>query len=71
MTTTTTAEEQAAKDAARYVPQNPRPLCRDFVEQPEPSAFWCGGCHWNRPMHDDEVARSAIARELARLDATP
>lgn len=59
----------AAEHAARNVPDNPRPLCRDFVEQPEPSAFWCGTCHWNRPMHSDEVARAAIAAELERLRA--
>jgi hypothetical protein len=53
--------------AARNVPQNPHPLCRDFVEQPEPAEFWCATCHWNRPMHDDEAARTAIANELARL----
>lgn len=53
--------------AARNVPRNPQPLCRDFVEQPEPSAFWCGRCSWNRPMHDDETARAAIAAELDRL----
>lgn len=62
--------EQAAEHAARNVPDNPRPLCRDFTEQPEPSAFWCGTCHWNRPMHDDEVARTAIAAELERIAGT-
>ena len=55
--------------AARNVPHNPQPLCRDFVEQPEPSAFWCGRCSWNRPMHDDDVARTAIADALALLAA--
>lgn len=57
--------------AYRNVPHNPHPLCRDFVEQPEPSAFWCGRCHWNRPMHDNEAERTAIANELERLKATP
>ncbi len=55
--------------AERNVPRNPRPLCRDFVEQPRPSAFWCGRCHWSRPLHDNETARAAIAAELDRLAA--
>lgn len=53
--------------AARNVPANPHPICRDFVVQPEPSAFWCGFCHWNRPLHDDETYRTAVAAELARI----
>lgn len=60
---------KAAEAAARNVPQNPNELCRDFQEQPEPSAFWCGNCHWNRPMHDDEIEREAIAAALDRLPA--
>jgi hypothetical protein len=69
---TTPADDRrtrAAEAAARNVPNNPHPLCRDFVEQPEPSAFWCGRCHWNRPMHDDEIAREAISKALDRLPA--
>jgi hypothetical protein len=58
--------------AARNVPHNPNPLCRDFQAQPEPAAFWCATCHWNRPMHDNEHQRTAIANELAYLGlATP
>lgn len=53
--------------ASRNVPRNPNPLCRAFTPQPEPAAFWCATCHWNRPMHDDEHARSVIANELAYL----
>ena len=69
---TTPAEDRrkrATEDAARNVPNNPHPLCRDFVEQPEPSAFWCANCHWNEPMHDDEIERQAIAEALDRLPA--
>ena len=54
-------------NAERNVPQNPRPLCRDFTPQPEPAEFWCATCGWNRPMHNDERERAAIAAELARL----
>lgn len=61
---------KADEAAARNVPRNPNPLCRDFQPQPEPSAFWCGNCHWNRPMHDDEIVREAIAYALDRLPAT-
>ena len=67
-----TAEERrakAAEAAARNVPQNPNPLCRDFQPQPEPAEFWCANCRWNRPMHDDEVERAAIAEALDRLPA--
>jgi hypothetical protein len=73
MTNTETTSRFAAMDlspeahAFRQVPDNPNPLCRDFVAQLDPSAFWCGYCHWNRPMHDDERARTAIANELAYL----
>lgn len=63
----TTDPTRAAEQAARNVPRNPRPLCRDFQEQPEPSAFWCATCGWNKPMHADEVERAAIAAELDRL----
>lgn len=52
------------------VPAHPQPVCRDFADQPEPSAFWCGSCGWNRPLHDDEPFRAAVASELQRL-ATP
>lgn len=53
--------------AARNVPQNPNPLCRDFQPKPEPAAFWCATCGWNKPMHDDEARRSAIAEALKCL----
>ena len=55
--------------AARTVPNNPNPLCRDFTPQPEPAEFWCANCRWNEPMHDSEEARAAIAAELDRLTA--
>lgn len=71
MTNHTTEQRyaKAAAAAARNVPNNPHPLCRDFQQQPEPATFWCGRCHWNEPMHDDEIARAAIAAELDRLAA--
>jgi hypothetical protein len=72
MTETRTDEERRAKAreaAARNVPQNPNPLCRDFQAQPEPAAFWCANCHWNRPLHDDEIVRAAIDEALDRLPA--
>ncbi|MBD9700715.1 hypothetical protein IHE56_01125 [Streptomyces sp. ID01-12c] len=53
--------------AARNVPNNPRPLCRDFQPKPEPAAFWCVTCGWNKPMHDDEARRTAIAKALECL----
>lgn len=53
--------------AARWVPNNPHPLCRDFQPKPEPSEFWCVTCGWNEPMHDDEETRSAIAEALKCL----
>lgn len=65
MPETVTAE---AARAAYWVPNNPRPLCRDFTPKPAPAAFWCTTCGWNEPMHADENARSAIAAELKRLD---
>jgi hypothetical protein len=70
VTDTEERRTRAVEAAARNVPQNPNELCRDFQEQPEPSAFWCGNCHWNRPMHDDEIAREAITAALDRLAAT-
>jgi len=60
---------KAREAASRNVPRNPNPLCRDFQQQPEPSAFWCANCHWNKPMHSDEIAREAIAEALDRLPA--
>jgi hypothetical protein len=54
--------------AERNVRRNPQPLCRDFVALPAPSEFWCETCSWNRPMHDDERHREAIAAELLRLN---
>jgi len=62
-------DDSPEASAARTVPQNPQPLCRDFVEQPEPFAFWCGRCLWNRPLHASEECRAAIAAELDRLAA--
>lgn len=53
--------------AARNVPQNPNPLCRDFQPKPEPAEFWCANCRWNKPMHDDEARRTAIAKALECL----
>lgn len=53
--------------AERNVPRNPRPLCREFVAQPPPAAFWCTTCGWNEPMHASEEHRAAIATELERL----
>ena len=58
-----------AARAARTVPQNPNPLCRDFTPQPEPAEFWCANCRWNEPMHADENERAAIAEALDRLPA--
>ncbi|MEU8829398.1 hypothetical protein [Streptomyces sp900116325] len=58
-----------AARAARNVPSNPNPLCRDFTPKPAPSEFWCANCRWNEPMHADENARAAIAVELAHLAA--
>lgn len=57
--------------AARYVPQNPNQLCRDFQSKPEPAEFWCANCRWNEPMHADETARAAIADALKCLPAEP
>lgn len=56
-----------AARAARWVPENPHPLCRDFTPKPPPSAFWCAHCNWNEPMHADETTRAAIADELRRI----
>jgi hypothetical protein len=56
--------------AARNVPVNPRPLCRSFQSQPEPAEFWCATCHWNKPMHDDDTRRAAIAEALNCLPVT-
>lgn len=53
--------------AARWVPANPRPLCRGFQPKPGPAAYWCVTCGWNKPMHDDEARRSAIAEALKCL----
>lgn len=52
--------------AERNVPHDPRPLCREFVAQPDPAEFWCRTCRWNRPMHDDEAHREAIAAVLRK-----
>lgn len=55
------------QSAAWHIPNNPYPLCRNFVAKPKPCEFWCTGCGWNRPMHDDEATRLLIAAELANL----
>lgn len=60
--------EEAA--AARNVPRNPNPLCRDFQPKPEPAEYWCANCRWNKPMHDNETARAAIAEALKCLPET-
>lgn len=61
---TDTSPEAAA---ARMVPRNPNPLCRDFVPRPTPADFWCATCRWNRPMHRSEEKRAAIAEALKCL----
>lgn len=53
--------------AARWVPSNPHPLCRGYRPKPRPSEYWCTTCGWNKPMHDDEAARTAIAEALKCL----
>jgi len=63
------ADNSPQAAAERNVPRNPRPLCREFVAQEPPAAFWCATCHWNRPMHDDENHRQAIAVEIRRREA--
>ncbi|MFF5261288.1 hypothetical protein ACFY4C_20290 [Actinomadura viridis] len=60
-------DSSPAARAARNVPHNPYPLCREFQSKPEPSEFWCASCGWNRPMHDDEDERTAIADALTCL----
>lgn len=61
------ADNSPAARAAREVPNNPRPICRDFTPKPEPSEFWCATCGWNKPMHADEDYRTAIAEALKCL----
>ena len=63
----TVSDSSPEARAARHVPNNPRPLCRDFHPKPKPSEFWCVTCGWNRPMHEDEAERTAIADALACL----
>ncbi|QQM45104.1 hypothetical protein [Streptomyces liliifuscus] len=55
--------------AARNVPRNPNELCRDFQSKPEPAEFWCANCRWNKAMHDNEAARTAIRNALDCLPA--
>lgn len=57
----------AEASAARWVPKNPRPLCRDFQQKPDPAAYWCANCGWNERMHADEARRAAIAEALKCL----
>ena len=61
--------DTATERAARWVPEHPQALCRNFEPKPEPAEFWCVTCGWNSPLHGDENAREAIAAELARLAA--
>ncbi|MFE9448341.1 hypothetical protein [Streptomyces sp. NPDC006739] len=56
--------------AARWVPNNPRPLCLDFQQKPDPAAYWCANCGWNQTMHADEARRTAIAAALECLPET-
>jgi hypothetical protein len=63
------ADNSPEARAERHVLNNPNPLCRDFQPKPKPSEFWCINCNWNRPMHDDEAERAAIADALDRLPA--
>jgi hypothetical protein len=60
------ADNSPQAAAERNVPHNPRPLCTSFVAQPAPAEFWCRTCGWNRPMHDSDEHRAAIAAELER-----
>lgn len=59
------------RSAAWHVPNNPHPLCRNFISKPEPAEFWCINCGWNLPMHGNEDTRSLVAAELANLARTP
>lgn len=60
-------DTSAEAAAARWVPANPRPLCRAFQGKPAPAAYWCVTCGWNKPLHGDEVRRTAIATALKCL----
>lgn len=60
-------DASAEASAARWVPNNPRPLCRDFQKKPDPAAYWCATCGWNEDMHGNEVRRTAIAKALKCL----
>jgi hypothetical protein len=60
-------DTSAEASAARWVPTNPRPLCRDFQKKPDPAAYWCASCGWNEDMHGNEVRRTAIAKALKCL----
>jgi hypothetical protein len=65
-----TFDNSPAAWTAHSVANHPVPLCRDFQPKPDPAAFWCITCGWNKPLHDDEAKRQAIAAELARLTDT-
>lgn len=69
MTAFSPADDSPAARAARHVPNNPRPLCRDFTALTGPSAYWCSNCRWNKDLHDDETYRTAVATELRRITA--
>jgi hypothetical protein len=60
------ADNSPQAAAERNVPRNPRPLCSSFAAQAAPAEFWCLTCGWNRPMHDSDEHRAAIAGELRR-----
>lgn len=53
------------ESAARHAAEGLGPVCDTFVEQPEPSAYWCGSCHWNRDIHGDETSIRNIAAAIA------
>ena len=56
---------KTAESAARHVAAHPVLLCQDFTPQPEPAAFWCATCRWNKVLHADDMARKAIGEALA------
>lgn len=64
------ADSSPEARAARWVPQNPNPLCPTFQPKPDPAAFWCASCGWSEPMHVDEQHRVAIAEALKCLPET-
>lgn len=65
------SDAEIAARAARNVPANPNPLCRDFEPKAAPAEFWCQTCGWNEPMHGEDRYREAIAAELQHLTSRP